>query len=72
MPSIFKLKISYKKYFTFLMFLTEALAIFGIWLMWIAKTNLTQLITCGFLTLIFTVITMALHIIVRLEQLLNK
>jgi len=63
---------SYKRYFTILMFLTEAMACLTFYMMIVYRDHLNALITCGFLTVIFSIITMSMHVLVRLEELLNK
>jgi len=63
---------TYKNYFTTLMFITEFFASLMLILTALSMTNINALILNGILAIIFTIITMALHIIVRIEELMNK
>ncbi|MCS7120222.1 MAG: hypothetical protein NZ952_03360 [Candidatus Bathyarchaeota archaeon] len=67
---LFKLcsSFGYKRYFTLLMFITEGMACINIVFMFLFREFLAAIILCGFIALIFTVITMGLHILVRIEE----
>jgi len=69
MPPLF---FNYKRYFTLLMFLTEAMACFTLYMMIAYRDYLNVLTLYGFLTVIFSIISMSMHILVRLEELHKK
>jgi len=60
--------VSYKAYFTLLMFLTEGVACALVILMLLTHTDPVLLSLCGFLAVIAAVISMSMHVLVRLEQ----
>jgi len=62
---------NYRRYFTVLMFLTESLACAMIFSMLASLNSFNVLVVFGVLAVVFTVITMSLHILVRQEELLS-
>jgi len=68
-PSFSVRKGVYRNLWVILMFTTEGLACISLTMMMIWKNHLNALMTCGFLAIIFTIITMSMHILVRMEEL---